>query len=99
MSWRPQRDLNPCYRLERAVSWARLDDGDVRGAYPSMRRRAPDRLVRNLLRRSQSLCEHCTIEVPDGAHGARRSGLADEAERRRAAVERIERDRLPPAHF
>src|SRR5439155_16093073 len=27
--WRPQRDLNPCYRLERAVSWARLDDGDT----------------------------------------------------------------------
>jgi hypothetical protein len=20
--WRPQRDLNPCYSLERAVSWA-----------------------------------------------------------------------------
>src|SRR5439155_5527138 len=42
-SWRPQRDLNPCYRLERAVSWARLDDGDNRGAYPSTRRRAADR--------------------------------------------------------
>jgi integrase len=25
---RPQRDLNPCYSLERAVSWAELDDGD-----------------------------------------------------------------------
>ena len=25
---RPQRDLNPCYRRERAVSWARLDDRD-----------------------------------------------------------------------
>jgi hypothetical protein len=26
--WRPQRDLNPCYRLERPASLARLDDGD-----------------------------------------------------------------------
>ena len=25
---RPQRDSNPCYSLERAVSWAGLDDGD-----------------------------------------------------------------------
>ncbi len=28
--WRPQGDLNPCRRRERAVSWARLDDGDAR---------------------------------------------------------------------
>jgi hypothetical protein len=28
-SWRPRRDLNPCYRRERPVSWAELDDGDV----------------------------------------------------------------------
>ena len=27
---RPRRDLNPCYRRERPVSWAGLDDGDVR---------------------------------------------------------------------
>ena len=27
--WRPRRDLNPCYRRERAVSWAGLDDGDA----------------------------------------------------------------------
>ena len=27
--WRPQGDLNPCRRRERAVSWARLDDGDA----------------------------------------------------------------------
>jgi len=27
--WRPRRDLNPCYRRERPVSWAELDDGDV----------------------------------------------------------------------
>ena len=27
--WRPQGDLNPCRRRERAVSWARLDDGDI----------------------------------------------------------------------
>ena len=26
---RPRRDLNPCRRRERPVSWARLDDGDV----------------------------------------------------------------------
>src|SRR5262249_23164775 len=26
----PRRDLNPCYRRERPVSWAELDDGDVR---------------------------------------------------------------------
>ena len=26
--WRPQRDLNPRYRRERAVSWTGLDDGD-----------------------------------------------------------------------
>ena len=26
--WRPQGDSNPCYRRERAVSWAGLDDGD-----------------------------------------------------------------------
>jgi hypothetical protein len=26
---RPQGDSNPCYSLERAVSWAGLDDGDV----------------------------------------------------------------------
>lgn len=28
-SWRPQGDSNPCFRRERAVSWTRLDDGDV----------------------------------------------------------------------
>jgi hypothetical protein len=26
---RPRRDLNPCCRRERPVSWARLDDRDV----------------------------------------------------------------------
>ena len=25
----PQRDLNSCYRRERAMSWAGLDDGDL----------------------------------------------------------------------
>ena len=29
--WRPRRDLNPCRRRERPVSWARLDDGDLSG--------------------------------------------------------------------
>ena len=29
--WRPRRDLNPCYRRERPVSWAELDDGDDTG--------------------------------------------------------------------
>jgi integrase len=28
-NWRPQGDSNPCYSLERAVSWAGLDDGDL----------------------------------------------------------------------
>ncbi len=28
MYWRPQGDLNPRYRRERAVSWTGLDDGD-----------------------------------------------------------------------
>jgi hypothetical protein len=28
--WRPQRDLNPRLRRERATSWAGLDDGDNR---------------------------------------------------------------------
>ena len=28
--WWPQRDSNPCFSLERAASWARLDDGAVR---------------------------------------------------------------------
>ena len=27
VSWCPQRDSNPRYRLERPVSWADLDDG------------------------------------------------------------------------
>ncbi len=27
--WRPRRDLNPCYRRERAMSWTGLDDGDI----------------------------------------------------------------------
>jgi len=30
--WRPQRDSNSCYSLERAVSWAGLDDGDRKAA-------------------------------------------------------------------
>jgi hypothetical protein len=29
VEWRPRRDLNPCYRRERPVSWAGLDDGDA----------------------------------------------------------------------
>jgi hypothetical protein len=29
VDWRPRRDLNPCYRRERPVSWAELDDGDA----------------------------------------------------------------------
>lgn len=29
LEWRPQRDSNPCFRRERAVSWTRLDDGDI----------------------------------------------------------------------
>ena len=29
IKWRPQRDLNPRRRRERAVSWAGLDDRDI----------------------------------------------------------------------
>ena len=29
LEWRPQGDLNPCFRRERAASWTGLDDGDV----------------------------------------------------------------------
>ena len=29
VKWRPQRDLNPCYHLERVMSLAGLDDGDT----------------------------------------------------------------------
>ena len=32
-NWRPQGDSNPRRRRERAVSWARLDDGDFFGRY------------------------------------------------------------------
>lgn len=28
--WCPRRDSNPCYRRERAMSWARLDDEDTK---------------------------------------------------------------------
>ena len=31
LSKRPRRDLNPCCRRERPMSWARLDDGDANG--------------------------------------------------------------------
>ena len=27
--WRPRRDLNPCRKRERLVSWTWLDDGDA----------------------------------------------------------------------
>src|SRR2546426_1295860 len=55
MKWRPQRDLNPCYRLERAVSWARLDDGDAGGrrrGQTSMRARDLSRRVARLSRKA-----------------------------------------------
>ena len=37
---RPRRDLNPCYRRERPVSWARLDDGDDAKKRPNRSSRA-----------------------------------------------------------
>ena len=40
-NWRPQRDLNSRRRRERPVSWARLDDGDVR--YPLSEKRSEPR--------------------------------------------------------
>lgn len=33
LSWRPLGDLNPRRRRERAVSWAGLDEGDLKRAY------------------------------------------------------------------
>ena len=33
--WRPQGDSNPRRRRERAVSWARLDDRDLKSQVPA----------------------------------------------------------------
>ena len=38
-NWYPRRDSNPCLRLERAVSWTGLDDGDMAGTRGRPRRR------------------------------------------------------------
>ena len=48
--WRPQGDSNPCFRRERAVSWTRLDDGDVNGE-PRWNRTNDPQLKRLLLYR------------------------------------------------
>ena len=37
--WRPQGDSNPRRRRERAVSWARLDDGDFSGKHHNYKRK------------------------------------------------------------
>ena len=47
--WCPQRDLNPCCRLERPASWARLDDRDniaVREREEGMVTKGPNRVKR-----------------------------------------------------
>src|SRR5512132_808307 len=49
--WRPQGDLNPRRRRERAVSLAELDDGDAHGGEPSWDR-TNDPLIK-----SQMLCQ------------------------------------------
>ncbi len=33
MVWRPVRDLNPCRRRERAVSWTGLDERDAKSMF------------------------------------------------------------------
>ncbi len=48
---RPQRDSNPCYSLERAVSWAGLDDRDqLSGAKASLRSGSAQAKVTGLCR-------------------------------------------------
>ena len=37
-NWRPQGDSNPRRRRERAVSWARLDDGDFFRRYHNIKK-------------------------------------------------------------
>ena len=37
--WRPQGDSNPRRRRERAVSWARLDDGDFPDKHHNYKRK------------------------------------------------------------
>ena len=37
--WRPQGDSNPRRRRERAVSWARLDDGDFSDKHYNYKRK------------------------------------------------------------
>src|SRR4030065_1015417 len=46
IKWRPQGDLNPRRRSERAVSLAGLDDGDARSGEPS-RSRTCDPLIKS----------------------------------------------------
>jgi hypothetical protein len=50
-SWWSQRDLNPCLSLERAPSWARLDDGTSRSSSGS-EIKEPTRASRLLGRKS-----------------------------------------------
>ncbi len=45
---RPRGDSNPCYRRERPMSWARLDDGDVTECEP-YRIRTCDPLIKSQL--------------------------------------------------
>ena len=41
--WRPQGDSNPRRRRERAVSWARLDDGDFLDKHYNYKKSEPRR--------------------------------------------------------
>ena len=70
---RPVRDLNPCYSLERAVSWTGLDERDI-----------PQNTNPNSTHKSESLsqkiCRTCAV-VARGMHDKAFEGGANVVER------------------